>query len=418
MIGTVLLTAYFIIDGIFVGKYLGAQSLAAMGLVMPFIVMSFALSDMIAVGCSVQIAMKLGRGKAKEASMLFSTALILIFGIAIIMALLLYVLTPFILARLELPASVQHSAKEFMQIFTLFLPFISFYYIFDSALRICGKTFYSMAMNVIIAVLNIFLDYLFIVVFGWGLFAAALATCVGFSIAVLFGVAPFVFQNLSLSFAKPLFKAKSLIDIFYNGSSEFFSNISASLYASFANLILLKLGGTNAVAAFSIITYIDNFIVMLLMSLGEGMQPALSYLYAKRDKQRLFALLKAILSAAFVLALLVFAVCMLFTSELTSAFIQKHDESLLTLAVFALSLYALHYCFAWFNICTNSILTAFNKAKFSLILSLAQTLFVPVILLYILSHFLGLKGVFLTAFFAKMLCAFLAVFFLKKSVNI
>ena len=77
------------------------------------------------------------------------------------------------------------------------------------------------------------------------------------------------------------------------------------------NFLLLKLAGENGVAAFSIILYIDTFIIYFSMSLCEGMQPALSYNYAKKDSVRLKSLVVYIFSTAFLLCLGVFVVIML-----------------------------------------------------------------------------------------------------------
>ena len=61
MISMAVVSLYTIADGVFVGHYIGAEALAAINLVMPLIMMSFALSDMVAVGSSVQIAIWLGK---------------------------------------------------------------------------------------------------------------------------------------------------------------------------------------------------------------------------------------------------------------------------------------------------------------------------------------------------------------------
>lgn len=89
------------------------------------------------------------------------------------------------------------------------------------------------------------------------------------------------------------------MNIFYNGSSQFFDSISASILTIIANFLLLKLAGESGVAAFSIILYIDTFIMYFIMSLCEGMQPALSYNYAKRDSARLKSLVVYILALPF-----------------------------------------------------------------------------------------------------------------------
>ncbi|TLD80381.1 MATE family efflux transporter [Helicobacter sp. MIT 05-5293] len=415
MVGAVLLSVYFIVDGIFVGKFLGAEALAAMGLVMPFIAMSFALSDMVAVGAGVQISMRLGKEKIKEAGIIFSTSLVVIFVIALVMSVIFYFLTPLLLGFVNAHDSLKESALEFSRVFLYFMPFISLYFALDIFLRICGKNIYTMFINVVLALTNIGLDYLFIVEFGLGLYSAALATCIGFSLATLFGFLPFLFMDLQLKFSKVLLNFKILWNIFYNGSSEFFGNISGSTYALFANALLLKIAGAVGVAAFSIVSYIDTFVILLLMSLNEGIQPALGFNYARKDTARLKSLIVHTFAAAFIFCLFVFALCMAFSDELVQFFAQKSDEDLLNLASFALLLYALNYLITWFNLSTSSLLTAINKPTFSLILSLSQNLLIPLVLIFSLSYFWGLKGIFLTAFVAECLCVVLSIIFIKKS---
>lgn len=59
MISMAMLSLYTVADGIFVGRYVGPNALAAVNLVMPLIMMSFALVDLVAVGSSVQISIRL-----------------------------------------------------------------------------------------------------------------------------------------------------------------------------------------------------------------------------------------------------------------------------------------------------------------------------------------------------------------------
>ncbi len=120
---------------------------------------------------------------------------------------------------------------------------------------------YSMLINILMALCNIFLDYLFIVVFGWGLFSVALSTCIGLSLTTILGFLPFIFGNVELKFSRIFFKLKTLVNIFYNGSSKFLGNISGSILTIFANLLLLKLSREIGVETLSVILYIDTFIV-------------------------------------------------------------------------------------------------------------------------------------------------------------
>ena len=62
---------YAVIDGIFVGRYLGGDALAAINLIMPVIIIVEAVSNMIATGASVNISMLLGKKRRDDASKMF-----------------------------------------------------------------------------------------------------------------------------------------------------------------------------------------------------------------------------------------------------------------------------------------------------------------------------------------------------------
>ena len=69
MVSMAVTSLYTVADGIFVGRMIGADALAAINLVMPLIIMSFALADMVAAGSSVQISIRLGNaGRERPAA--------------------------------------------------------------------------------------------------------------------------------------------------------------------------------------------------------------------------------------------------------------------------------------------------------------------------------------------------------------
>ncbi|EFC8624214.1 MATE family efflux transporter [Campylobacter upsaliensis] len=418
VISVAFFSIYTIVDGIFVGKYLGSDSLAALGLVMPFVMISFALSDMIAIGSSVQITIKLALGKFKEANHIFSSSLALIFMLNSFIALLAYFVSPLLIDLLNATPKIKALCKDVAFIFALFMPVISLYFALDNYLRICGKTTHSMIVNIIVALSNIILDYLFIVVFGWGLFSAALASCMGFTLGTFLDIYPFFSQKLQLKFSTLYLSFKTLKNIIYNGSSEFFSNISASIFGIFANLILLHLAGAKAVATYSIILYIDNFITLLTLAMCEAMQPALSYHFAQKNLKHLKAILKTMLIFTLSFSVCVFILNIFYGEFLVGFFTQKNDESFLEFSTKALYIFSFVFLIAWFNILISSVLTAFNRAYFSLILSLISNLFAPLIFILTLPYFLGLNGVWISPFLTDFCVFFLSFYFLKKSLSI
>ncbi|AJC89480.1 MATE family efflux transporter [Campylobacter lari] len=406
---------YVIIDGIFVGKYLGSNALAAMNLMMPFIMISFALADMIAIGSSVQISINLGKGKIKKASAIFSFCLCLIFTISCLMGLLGYFLANKLSVFLGADTNLQELCTQYMQVFALFAPVTIIGFAIDNYLRICGKTYYSMIVNISMALINIFLDWLFIVVFEWGLFSAALATCLGMFCGVILGIIPFIFRNLILKFTKPSIQFKLLKNIIYNGSSEFFSNISSSIYTILANKILLEIAGNIAIAAFSIILYLSTFTYMLILAMCDAMQPALSYNYGLKNTDRIKALFKRMLLGSALLSLGVFFISFFYHENIVAFFNKNNDMEFLALASNALFVFCFSFLLNWFGDVGTSVFTSLDKPFYSFIVSMAQNLILPFLLLHILLNFLGLNGVWLAPFAADFIMIFVIAFLLAKT---
>ncbi|PZT48618.1 MATE family efflux transporter [Helicobacter valdiviensis] len=417
MASAAFLCAYFIIDGIFVGRYLGSEALAAMNLMMPFIMISFALADMIAIGSSVQISMNLGRGRSQKAKNIFSFCVMIIFVISCIMGILGYFLALDLSQIMGADSSLQKLCVEYMQIFALFAPFIIISFALDNYLRICGKTLYSMAINISIALINIFLDWLFIVVFGWGLFSAALATCIGMLFGVIAAMAMLIFGGVVLKFNVPKITFYTFKNIIYNGSSEFFSNISSSLFTILANMLLLKIANNTAVAAFSIVLYVSSFVFSLILAMCDSLQPALSYNYGFKNFARIQEIFKQMLVGAFLLSLCVFLVIFFNAREIVLFFDKQNNLEFVNLATTALALYVFSFLFSWFPRLCASFFTALDKPKLSLVISILQSLAVPFVILEILSYFYGLKGVWLSSVVSEVCMVLIAYCLLKKNLG-
>lgn len=417
VVSAAFLSSYYVIDGIFVGLYLGSDALAAMGIVMPFIIMCFALADMIAVGSSVQISIHLGQNKKQRARMIFTACVLIIFALSIFISILSFLSYEFLISLLDTNDNIKALCKEYVKIFIYFAPIIMLSFAMDNYLRICAKTLYSMCVNIIITITNIVLVYIFVSYMKLGIFSAALATCIGFSIGTILCFLPFIFCKLNLKFSHLYMNFKLFKNIVYNGSSEFFNTISFALFVSFANTVLLNLGGVNSVAIFSIILYIDSFIAVILISLCDSMQAAFSYNLGARNLNRIKEILKTLFGLSFVISLLSFLGIYFFHQSILNLFLQEGKIEIFELANKALILFSFIYLFCWFNISSSSFLTSLNKPTYSLMIALMRNFILPLIWLYILPLFFGLDGVFACLFVSNILTMFLAIFLLKKTIK-
>ena len=405
---------YSIIDGVFVGYFLGATALAAVNLVMPIFMLVSAVIDMIAAGSSVQIAARLGAGKNGEACRILTSSLLAIFLVSIAVAVVIRIGTEPFLHVIGADPAVIREAATYLYILAGASPLFLYFFAMDNYLRICGWQNYSMGVNVGTAFLSIFLDYLMIVRWNWGIEGAALATAVSLTAGAWLNLLPFLAHRTELRFVRHVIPFRQFRKLAFNGSSDFFDSTASSLMSLIVNAVLIKLGGTLAVAAFSVVMYLDSVVSMLVFGLTSSLQPAISYCYGAKLRERTRRLQKYIMIGAALLSLSALVLLKTAGPWALTFFVTPGDTTLMNLSLATLSAFALSYLVKWVDICVSSYFTALEHPKISLFLSMVGTLLAPLAGLALLVPLLGLPGVWYMPFCAGLLSALLSIVCLKK----
>ena len=163
VMGMVFSAIFIITDGIFVGKGIGSDALAAVNITAPLFLINTGVALMFGIGASVVASIHLS------------------------LLLILYALL--IMLNVEKVALLLGSSERLLPLaveyMNWFIPFLVFSALLSSGMffvRLDGSPNYAMYCNIIPAVINIVLDYVFIFEFGWGMFGAALATSLGYII--------------------------------------------------------------------------------------------------------------------------------------------------------------------------------------------------------------------------------------------
>lgn len=179
------------------------------------------------------------------------------------------------------------------------------------------------------------------------------------------------------------------------------------------NLFLLKYGGTTAIAAFSIVMYVDSIIGMVHFGICDSMQPAISYCYGAG----LFARMKDICRRIIVVIVIVSAAAFLFMflegPSVAGIFINPEDRELMDVSYTAIKIFSFSYLAGWIDICFSSFFTAIDKSVRSLLVSLSGTLVFPVMFLFVLTHIFGLNGVWLVTSVSAIASGILTLFLAK-----
>ena len=399
---------YSIADGIFVGRCIGSDALAAVNLVMPLIAISFALAELIAVGSSVQLATLLGQKEHELANRTFSVCIKVILSISVFIGLVFFFLCKPMLILMGAKGNALQYSIEYIRVYAIFAPLVIVYFAVDNYLRICGKQNYSMILNIVTAVSNIVLDFLLIVIWKQGVWAAAFASCISISFGTVMAFLPFLRKELELKFVKGWIPVKQFVQLAANGSSEFFANIAGSVFAFILNIVLLSIGGATAVAAMSVVMYVESLVAASIYGMVDSMQPAISYCKGAGLKKRVYALEKRVLIFAAIFSVITCLILRYCGAWVVPLFVKPGDTELLTLSIQAMSLYALSYLVNWIDGCLSGFLTALGEAGRSFIVSIAGTLIFPLVGLAVLVPSMGLNGVCLMPLFSGIISSILA----------
>lgn len=174
--GNLFQQTYNIVDAAIVGQTLGANALASVGASssVQFLVLGFCIG--ICCGFSIPVAQRFGAGDyhGMRSFIYHSAVLTVLFGV--VLTVLTSLLCPQILHLLQTPDEIYPDAYRYLLVIFLGIPFTLLYNLLSGILRAVGDSrtpFYFLALS---ASLNIVLDLFCILVLGWGVAGAAIAT--------------------------------------------------------------------------------------------------------------------------------------------------------------------------------------------------------------------------------------------------
>lgn len=415
MVGMVFSNIYFVIEMILIGQVAGAEAFAAANLAMPFILINFALSDMVGVGSSVRISIRLGEGRKEEADKIFSQAVVSGMLLAAISAAVLLLCCPPVFRLMGADDELVSLAMLYMTPYAILSPLSGQGFAFDNYQRICGRPKRAMWINILMSVLSLSLQFLFLFVLDLGLPGASLATSLGITITTLIAAAPFIRGRYGLRFTRFRPSWALFGDVAANGMPGFLNNISGKVTSVLMNFLLLRMGGAAAVSVYGVLMNIDGVVFSAMYGLCDSLQPAIGYNWGAGEKGRASALGKRCALSAAIVCVIAFVLSQLFPEWLHAIFLGRGGETE-AMAVHAIRVFALVYLTRWAAHSTQSFCSAIGFAGPATLLSVGSALVFPLASIVLLSP-LGLEGLWLVMPAASALASILALAILLTRVR-
>lgn len=363
---------YNMVDGAFVGKGVGANALAGVNISMPYISFLFALTILISVGSSNLIAYYRGRDQGDLANKYFTQSILLISFLGLGLGGLAYFNLQGLVGLLGADGSTAPYVSDYLGLISPFSVFFMLSYNLEILVKADGYPKLSVWVGILSSILNIILDYAFVIRLALGIRGAAIATV----IAQVFGTGiylyHFVFATSNLKFSLITFNLSKIFKVIKMGVPEALTELSIGFTTFVYNFTIMRWLGSTYISTYSIIMYVNNLVVNTMIAINQGAQPLVSFHRGKENTTSLRELANLMLRTALIFGVFFFIVCTVFSKNIVGIFIDQVDVDLFYYSVNKLKIFSFAFIITGLSIVSSGYLTASKHPRAGFVLSLIR----------------------------------------------
>lgn len=391
MAAMLMVLVYNLADTFFIGQTHDALQVAAVSLATPVFLLFMAVGTVFGIGGTSVISRAMGEKKVDYAKKVCSFCMWSCVAVGIVMSTLFLIFMDQILAWVGASADTWELAKSYLTIVTLCGPCVLISNCYSNVVRAEGESGKAMMGQLIGNLLNVILDPVMILGFGWNIKGAAIATVIGNAVGAGYYILYFLRGKSGLSVDIKEFTLKDGVcrDVLVIGIPASLGSLLMSLSQIIINSQMAGYGDM-ALAGMGVAMKVVMITGMVSMGLGQGVQPLLGYCVGAGLWDRFKAVLQFSLSFAFGLSVVMTGICYLFTDQIVSAFLT--DPAAFDYAVrFSRILLTTSSLFGVFYVLINA-LQAMGAAFASLIINLSRQGLIYIPALFILKMIFGITG--------------------------
>lgn len=288
LIGMIFMSLQTVIDGIFVGRGVGADGIAAVNIVAPLWMVVTGLGLMFGIGASVIGSLHLAEKNVKAARIILTQAFGVGFAIMVVLSLLC----------LCFPKTVVYSLG-------------------------CSERLEAFA-----------LDWIFIFPLGMGVKGAAIATAIACIVGGLMALVYFLgfsaklkFYRLKMSHTSVCLTLRNVGNMAKIGSATFLTEIAMSVTILAGNYMFMSLLHEDGVAAYAVVCYLFPVIFSVNNAVAQSAQPIISYNYGARQMERVSQTLRVSVLTAATCGLLVMLMLIAGDETIVGMFLRPQEKA-------------------------------------------------------------------------------------------
>lgn len=409
------LSCFILVDTFFIAQGMGKNGMAALNLSIPVYSLIYGSSHMLGQGAATCYSLFREQDAEEESKQAFSRALFLGgAGSLLLMLLGLFFSGPLSLL-LGADQETYEMCKCYIQVMLLFSPAFTLNNIIQAFVRNDGAPKLAMISMLIGCSANILLDYIFIFPLQMGMFGAILATGLSPLISLLV-LSPFFLRRQNrFHLCKFSLSPKIAGKLCAPGIPALIGEMSSGIVSLIFNLILLRLAGNVAVAAYGVVANLAIVFIAIYNGIAQGTQPLFS-LYCGRGEGKTLRQLLTYAAAAVLLISLSLYLCILLAADpIAALFNSEQDPLLQEIAVSGLKIYFSGCLFAGMNILLSTYFAAGAQSRPASLISLSRGFLLIIPLSLLLPTLWGMTGLWLVFPVTELLvCGLALLLYLRR----
>ena len=401
---------YNVVDGIFVGRGVGASALGAVNIAVPFITFVVALTAMFPMGGATVVAIRMGRGDRAGANHAFMTALLLTLFMAAVLMTVGMAFSREIVdmsgAR-ELSAELREMSAQYLFYYSAF----SIPMLMGACLSVFVRNDGSPALSFIGmcagAAANIFLDWLFIFPMQMGVVGAAIASGLGQVLTVLILLTHFLRGKGELRIRRFRLSGALLGKVCKRGVPEAVSQLATPVTALCYNLVLARLVGDIGVSTFSVLSFIYSLANAVLAGVAQGLQPLWGQCYGRQDGDGMTWYFRSGLIINIALSALIYGALLRFDALVIRIF--NKDAALVQAASAALPLFALSFVPMALNLIYTAYFFSTKRTGAANAIAVSRGIVIKALMIFCLPAVFGADAIWLAPLVSEIIALIAAL---------
>ncbi|MDE6498543.1 MAG: MATE family efflux transporter [Muribaculaceae bacterium] len=423
LVGMLFTSLITVVDGIFVGRGVGANGIAAVNIVAPTFMVATGIGLMFGIGASVVASIRLASDNLKGARIVMTQGFVAACALALVMLIPMTAAPDGVLSLLGCSPELHANAVHYMLPLVPGIFFVMIQCIGMMLVRLDGSPRYAMWCQAVPAIVNIVLDYIMIFPMGMGVKGASVATSISCVLGGVMVLVYFLWFSNKLKFYRLSRSAKSIARMLRNivymvkiGLATFVTEVAMSVMMVTGNYMFMNRLGEQGVAAYSIACYLFPVVFSIANAVAQSAQPIISFNYGARKGRRVAAALKLALVTALACGVAVSAGLWAGAPWMVSMFLNPGQEAF-DLAVKGLPIFATCSIFFAVNVTFIGYYQSIEHAATSITYTLLRGVVLMIPSFILMPDLLGNTGLWLAIPAAEALTTLIILFFFITGRN-